>query len=909
MSKEKGLTIYLTPHSHYDYLWCDTPDGMGSKNAKLIKEALMIMRKHDDYRYVIDSVMACEYFRLNYPELWDELKQRIKEGKVEMIGGDIIAPDSLMPSGEALVRQFLYGCRYFKKHFEVDSKIGYLIDSFGQTPQLPQILKKAGLDYFVFVRGARNRSLPQEFWWKALDGSKVLTHWMYSTYTYLFPPFCPTILPPHFPFFPIPGSIQFVPQTFKIYELICKLFPPFKFLFRRFSNTKLGVSLMGYDMGGLKLTIKNRTPRSTTNNLFILNGTDNLPPSTNTIDAVDYYNRINKKNKIKTALPSEFFTAVKKDRKKFSVVESYEFLGPPDLFPGTFSNRPKLKQKIRSLENIFYLTELIGTLASVYSDYEYPNKDIEKAIVRIIRCDFHDGICGCCVDAAYDHMMKQLRLTQLELNRIYNEAIGSFIKVINTSSIPKGNLPVLILNPLAWERNEIVELNLINDMKDIVVLDQDGKIIPHQKDIINENKNRILFKVKDLLPIGCKLYSIKQEKSTKKEEAGSKSEKTNDFIIENDLLKLEFKEGKLISVFNKKNSYEITSIGVYSIGDLRIHNDRGDSYFSGHVGKTHVMYDHQAKIIEQGPVRTVVKQTSKLRCTSKLLFKPINEITQYIIIPNTGEPRIDFFTTFYNKIRNIRVQACFPTSIPNPAIRSEVPYGFYERDIKPKFGKSWWESNKRFEHYDRIKPVINWMDFSNKSEKKGITIVNNGMPEYEIGKNKDVCFLTLFRSTGVVGNFIPFMVPWIAAPFYRMPKGYALGEQSFQYSIYLHNGDFESNSIAKKALNHNIPIVAQITDINKGKLASEFNLFSVKNANFMVTAIKSPEDGDSGLIIRLLEISGKKSKGTIIFNQKVKSVKEINLLEQPIHNLKIESENAFSFNSNPQEIKSFLIEF
>ena len=112
MEKSK-INVFITPHYHYDYLWCDTPDGMGAKTAKIIKHALLLMRKYPDYKYAIDSVMSVEYFRLHYPEMWDELKQRVKEERIELMGGMVVAPDLLMPNGESLVRQVLYGTLYF----------------------------------------------------------------------------------------------------------------------------------------------------------------------------------------------------------------------------------------------------------------------------------------------------------------------------------------------------------------------------------------------------------------------------------------------------------------------------------------------------------------------------------------------------------------------------------------------------------------------------------------------------------------------------------------------------------------------------------------------------------------------------------------------------------------------------
>ena len=902
-----GKTIFLTPHSHYDYLWCDTPDGMGSKTAKLIKEALMIMRKNENYRYIIDSVMACEYFRLNHPELWNELKERVREGKVGLIGGDIVSPDTILPNGESLVRQFLYGCRYFKKNFRIDSKIAYFIDSFGLTPQLPQILKKSGFEFLIFVRGARNRNLPQEFWWKSFDGSKILTHWMASTYMYIFPPFAMTILPPNFPFLPFLPTPQIIPQNFRVYEILKKLFPPFKYLFRKLSNSGYGITLLGMDMGGLKFTIKNRTIRATTDNIFILNGIDNLPPSTNTLDAVEYYNKKNKDNKLLISLPSDFYTSLKKSRKKFGVVENNEFLGPPDVFLGTFSNRPKLKQQIRFLENQFYITELVTTLSNQYNNYSYPQEEISKAINRILCCDFHDGITGVHVDAVYENMMKQLKLSELQLKRLFKNSLNFLITQIDTSNISKENIPILIFNPLSWYHTNIAKIILPKHIKEFKIFNHNGTEIPHQEDEINEKENSYVFLAKNIPPIGYNLYYIRQNQHSNQEQYKSKQKKTNDLTIENDVLKIDFKNGKLTRIFNKKDNFELLSNGNYSVGGLRIHNDRGDSYFIGKIGKMYHMYDSQLEIIEKGPVRIVVKLNAKLKCKGKKLFKPTNEITQYIIIPNSIDARIDFITKFYNNIRNIRIQACFPIQISNPTIRSEIPYGFIERNIQPNVGKSWKEANKHFEHYDRIKPVINWMDFSDIKEKKGVCIMNYGNPEYEIGKNKDSCFLTLMRSTGLLANILFGAVPAIAGPFYRIPKAYAIGNQTFKYSLFLHNGNFTQNLIAKKAKKFNIPLIVRKIEHNKGKLGNKFSFFSIKPENFLVSAIKKPEDGNNGIVIRFLETSGKKSKGTVKFNQKIKNVKKVNLLEIPFEELKIENDNSFTFASNPQEILSFLI--
>jgi alpha-mannosidase len=914
--EDQKVNVFITPHYHYDYEWCDTPDGMGAKTAKIIKHALLIMRKYPDYKYAIDSVMSVEYFKLHHPDMMEELKKRVQEGRVELMGGMIIAPDTMMPNGESLVRQVLYGSQYFKENFGVESKVGYLLDSFGQTPQLPQILKKVGFEYHIFWRVASNRELPSEFIWKALDGTKILVHWLYGSYTWITLPFTPTILPPVFPFFPIPATLNIIPQNFRVYEILKKLFPPIKYIVQKLNSLNAGVSILGSDMGaGLPYVVKNRLTRSTTNNVFILNGTDNIPPSSNIVDAVRYLQKKSKKYNFKIATPSEFLTSVINNREKFGVIEAYEFSGAPYKFPGTYSVRIQLKQKIRELENQFYLTELISALSNLYTGNKYDKDTITTAIKRILCCDFHDGICGCHIDAVYTHLMKMLKLSEMQLKRLFNEALNSFTMNIDTSVVPKDSIPFLIFNPLSIQRTESSIFTVPEEFGPFKIKDIDGNDIPFQKNEIEPSSDGYILKVSDLPSIGYKTFYA--EKTENPYDPKLTSPNSLNFTCQDNLTEIKserftltFEDNKLRTITDIKNNFTFKASN-YFINDLRILNDRGDSYVHGKIPKKiFTTYENDLEVVENGPVRIVIKITSKLQCKNKWFFKPINLISQYIILYNFNIPRIDFITKFENKIRNCRIQACFPINLKNPIFHSEVPYGYIERDTKPRIGKSWEDTKKKFKkfaYYDRIFPVINWMDASSKKEKIGVTIINNGLPEYEIGENKDYIYLTLLKSTGNVGTIFPGQVPMVLGPFYNIPKAYELTDQEFHYSIFFHDGDNISNNITTEALRHNIPLMMKQMNIHSGDFSNSEEFISVEPDNFIINVVKKAENNEEEMIIRILECSGKESSGKIKILSDIKEVKLVNLLEIPIKVLEIENSNSFSFKSNPQEILTFSI--
>ncbi|MFX0033064.1 MAG: glycoside hydrolase family 38 C-terminal domain-containing protein [Candidatus Hodarchaeota archaeon] len=907
------INVFITPHFHYDYLWCDTPDRMGVKTARIIKEAILIMRNHPKFKFVIDSAMAIEYFKLHYPKMMNELIEYVKQKRIELVGGMIVAPDTLLPNGESLVRQILYGKTYFKKNFGINPEIGYLLDSFGQTAQLPQILEKSGFKYLIFGRGARNRNLPAEFLWKAPNGSKVLAHFISRTYRWIPLPFNGSFFPPLFPFFPALFTLNLIPQNFRVYEMLKKLFPPIKFLVQILNNLNIGIPTKIGDMGaGLKYAIEKRLINATTNNVLILNGDDNLPPSTNILDAVNYLQKKNKKYNLNIALPSEFFQKLLRAKKKFGTVNNYEFSGFPDKFVGTFSSRMQLKQKIRRLENLFYLTEIFATISSVYNkDYIYPKELIRNAIWRILCCDFHDGIPGCHVDAVFSKIIKMLKLSETQLHRSYKKAVVSLKSLINTSKLSEDSIPLLVFNPICITRSDITHIRIPENYSFFNIFDEHGNQIAIQKDLINSNENEYVIKASEIPSIGYKVYQIKTSENKVKNENKTSalikySSQNKISEVKNIRFTLNFKDNKLKSISDRNNDFIISASKFY-INDLRISTDRGDSYLHGRVPKKiFTTYDNEIEILENGQLRTVIRLKSKLKCKNKWFFKPINQITQYIILYNFETNRIDFITRFKNKIKNVKIQVCFPVGFKNPKIHSEIPYGFIERDIKPEIGKSWTDIKNKFAHYDRIFPVINWMDISD-NDKKGLSLINCGLPEYEIGMNKDIIFLTLLRSTGHVANIFPGAVPMILGLFYGIPKALELTNHEFKYSILFHGEDWNKSSIPTQALSYNIPLFTELLKIQEGNIPDNLCFVKIEPECFLINSIKKAEENPNEIIIRIRETLNKQSTGKITFFSPIKEVNLVNLLEEPIKKIKVEHGNSFSFKSNPQDILTFAV--
>src|SRR6202142_1747980 len=177
--KLAGTTIRLSGNSHIDpawlWPWTETVDVV----RRTFTTALQLMDEYPQYTYTQSAAAYSEWICDKYPTVCQQIADRIKEGRWEIVGGMWVEPDLNMPDGESLVRQLLVGKRYFKDKFGVDVRIGWNPDSFGYNWQLPQIYKKSGIDYFVTQKMAWNdtNKLPLKlFWWQSPDGSRVLTY-------------------------------------------------------------------------------------------------------------------------------------------------------------------------------------------------------------------------------------------------------------------------------------------------------------------------------------------------------------------------------------------------------------------------------------------------------------------------------------------------------------------------------------------------------------------------------------------------------------------------------------------------------------------------------------------------------------------------------------------------------------
>lgn len=182
--KEWGNTdavVSYIGHTHIDVAWLWTLAQTREKVQRTFATVLSLMDQYPEYVFMSSQPQLYEYLKQEAPDIYEGVKERIKEGRWEAEGSMWLEADCNLSSGESLVRQILYGKKFMKDEFGVDNKILWLPDVFGYSAAMPQILKKSGVDKFVTskISWSESNILPYDsFMWEGIDGTEIFTYFL-----------------------------------------------------------------------------------------------------------------------------------------------------------------------------------------------------------------------------------------------------------------------------------------------------------------------------------------------------------------------------------------------------------------------------------------------------------------------------------------------------------------------------------------------------------------------------------------------------------------------------------------------------------------------------------------------------------------------------------------------------------
>ena len=174
-------TLIAAGHAHIDCAWLWPITQTREKAGRTWTTALRLMERYPEYRFLASTPLQYEMVKEHFPETFEGIRKRVREGRWETLGGMWVEADGNLPDGESLARQMLVGTRYFEREFGQETRVVWLPDSFGFTWALPTLMAAAGLPYFVTHKlswSDTNRIPHDTFRWRGPDGREVLAHFL-----------------------------------------------------------------------------------------------------------------------------------------------------------------------------------------------------------------------------------------------------------------------------------------------------------------------------------------------------------------------------------------------------------------------------------------------------------------------------------------------------------------------------------------------------------------------------------------------------------------------------------------------------------------------------------------------------------------------------------------------------------
>src|ERR1700719_4509478 len=681
------FNIRIVGNSHIDVAWLWPWTEAVEVVRNTFQSVLDLMREYPDFKFTMSSARTHEWMQEKYPDLFEQIKQRVKEGRWEVIGGMWVEPDLNMPDGESLVHQILVGKRYFQKNFGVDIKIGWNPDSFGYNWQLPQIYKKSGIDYFVTSKllwATDYTKFPYRlFWWEAPDGSRLLTY------------------------FPHEYANEFDPQ-----------------------QIAQDLSFYAPSIYGSKVT-------DSAQMLYLYGIGDHGGGPTRTM--LDRANHLRDPNtvfpKIEFSTAKEFFADLTQDLPNLKVPTWKDELYF-EYHRGVMTTQADTKQRIRRDEELLLDAEKYASLASLFGR-SYPQDQFELDWKNLLFDHFHDVMPGSGIAVNYLDAKRNLENVDRAANDVTRGSLREIAARVNTQ---REGVPVMIFNSLSWPRTEVteVEAQLPGPARQIQVVDSTGKPAESQLLHLDPETHRARFLLLSKTPsFGYQTYFVRAATAPP---AVHSLLKASSNTLENEFLrvKIDPQTGCMTSLFDKRSGTEALAPAETDTGGpknstcgnlLQTFVDkpkqRGAWNIDADFEKQHWDLDKadEVKLIESGPLRAIIQGKNHFQ----------NSTFVRDIIVYAGVPRVDVKMQAEWHEKHILLKVAFPLSAHSDKATYEIPFGSVERPTT---------RNTPAEQAQFEVPAQRWADLSDT--KHGFSLLNDSKYGYDVRGN--VLRLSLLRS-------------------------------------------------------------------------------------------------------------------------------------------------------------------
>lgn len=545
----KTKTLYMIGNAHIDPVWLwQWQEGFHEVKATF-RAALDRLNEYPEFVFTASSVAFYAWVEQSDPVMFAEIQQRVREGRWSLAGGWWIEPDCNIPAGESFVRQALYGQRYFQEKFGRIARVGYNVDSFGHHGMLPQILKKSGLLYYVFMRPMpHEKALPSRlFWWKADDGSRVLALQLPFTYATW-----GDNLEEH------------------IWQCAAEIQEPLQEM-----TCFYGVG----DHGG--------------------------GPTRANLEHIRQLKQEMEGVHLQHADLEQFFSAVETRPAVFPVLHD-------DLqhhASGCYAAHSGIKRWNRLAENRLLAAEKLSAAAEGLTGQPYPT-GLADAWKSVLFSQFHDSLAGTSLEAAYEDARSFYGKALVTADQAINAATQVIAWKIGISE-EADTRPVVVFNPLCWAAKLPVELEFGHFQEQAAQLvDETGEPVPFQavRSSTTTGWRRRLSFIADLPALGYRVYRLKPTEAP----IGFPAVRSAENSLENEFYRLEInpQTGCIRSLYDKRAGWNVFS---GEAARTVVIDDPSDTWSHDVLQFDHAIgsFQHTSlKLVEAGAVKATLRVIS-----------------------------------------------------------------------------------------------------------------------------------------------------------------------------------------------------------------------------------------------------------------------------------------------------------
>ncbi len=641
-----SMTLHIIPQAHIDlsWWWRYDPNTIHVVIPHTLETAFENMEKFPDYTFTHTQVPAIEPLEEHYPELYYKLQYYVhskkaigpglpnplasgSRGRLAIGGGFWVDIDGNLPCGESVVRHILYGKRWFKHKLGIDVRTAWLWDNWTHPWTYPQILKKSGIDSYMYWRTTIQDD--HVFWWESPDESKILVYR------------------------PLAEHGEKLPPKETIDDYLLQL--------HRNYGIRDGITLIGvgnHGGGAIAADVERMKQVMQERNLNEQN--------------------ISKPAQMIFSTPMQYTNAILKNSENLPVFK-YE-LEP--TIRGTYTTVGEIKRGHRYSENLLMTLEKFSSIASSTGINTYPENTIFDIWKKLMLNQHHDPVSGTDINPSIDDALLRYKEILNTSSNLINRQLELITENINTLG---NGIPVVIFNPLSWQRTDVVnaEFELPAGREHFSIKDQNNIEIPVQ--IINKSieqgiwKYQVMFLAKDIPSMGYCTYRVIPER---KQPVSMTSVKAKRYYLENEFfsIRIDSLTGCLAGITDMQNNREV--LDRISHGNMiQIIDDFGDSEgflkspegnfeFNRWTGHTTELLDYtDIELIENGPVRTTIQ--------IKREFQLARFTQQIHLYP--GIDRIDFEIAIRWQGKNKMVKVAFPLNVQNDSATYDIPYGTIKR--------------------------------------------------------------------------------------------------------------------------------------------------------------------------------------------------------------------------------------